>query len=62
MQKDLTTEALEENKSVINEVIKMYCMGFKIIEIARHFHLTYYKTRRILIDNNIRIRNKNEKL
>ena len=37
-------------------------MGFKIIEIARMFHITYYKTRKILIDNDIRIRNRNERL
>ncbi len=62
MQKELNERALEENKNIINEIVKCYCMGFKIIEIARMFHITYYKTRKILIDNDIRIRNRNERL
>lgn len=62
MQKELTPEALEENKNSINEIIKMYVMGYKIIDIARLYHITYYKTRKILLDNNIRIRNRNERL
>lgn len=62
MQKELTPEALEENKNSINEIIKMYLMGYKIIDIARLYHITYYKTRKILLDNNIRIRNRNERL
>ena len=62
MLKELNERALEENKITINEIVKCYCMGFTLIEIARIFHITYYKTRKILIDNGIRIRNKKERL
>lgn len=60
MQKEYTEEALEENKNLINEVIKSYVLGMKLIEIAKMYHITYYKARKILLDNNVRIRKKHE--
>lgn len=62
MNKELTREALEENKIIINDIIKMYLIGYGIVEIARLYHITYYKARKILLDNNVRIRNRNEKV
>ena len=62
MLKELNEKSLEENKNTINEIVKCYCMGFTLVEIARMFHITYYKVRRILIDNDIRIRNRHEKI
>ena len=62
MNKELTSESLDENKIIINDIIKMYVIGYNIIEIARLCHTTYYKVRKILLDNNVRIRNKNEKV
>ncbi len=62
MLKELNERSLEENKNTINEIVKCYCMGFTLVEIARMFHITYYKVRRILIDNDIRIRNRHEKI
>ena len=62
MNKELTSEALDENKIIINDIIKMYVIGYNIIEIARLYHITYYKVRKILLDNNVRVRNKNEKV
>lgn len=62
MQKDLTPEALEENKNVIDSVIHSYISGSTIKEVAEFHKITYYQVRRILVENNIRIRNKNERL
>ncbi len=62
LQNELTPEALEENKNLINDIVKAYVIGFRIIDIARTYHITYYKARKILLDNNVRIRNKHEKI
>ena len=62
MQKDLTPEALEENTTIIKDIVDKYISGYRIIDIARFYHITYYKCRKVLLDNNVRIRNKNEKI
>lgn len=62
LEKNLNNETLENQITLFNDVCKAYADEHKtIIVIAREYHLTYHTVRKILIDNNIKLRPKNSK-
>ena len=63
MQNNFNKEDLTNKYETICTVVNMYVgQNFSIITIARELHLTYYQVRQILIDNGIKLRNKNNKI
>lgn len=63
MQNNFNYDDLNKKAETVNTVINMYeGQNFGIITIARELHLTYYQVRQILVDNGIKLRNKNNKL
>lgn len=63
INKTLNIEDIEDNVVLINYIITEYTVNAKSIEqIAKQYDLTIYIVRRILIDNNIVLRVKNNKI
>ena len=57
-QQRYNLDSMADSKIIVEDIIKKYEAGLTIIQIARIYKITYYKTRQILLDNNIRIRPK----
>lgn len=62
LEKNLNQDSINEQVKIINEVINSYEVSrLTILEIARKYNLTYHTVRKILIDNDIKIRPRNSK-
>lgn len=62
LEKNLNQDSINEQVKIINEVINSYEVShLTILEIARKYDLTYHTVRKILIDNDIKIRPRNSK-
>lgn len=63
INKTMNIDDINNNVVLINEIISEYTEELKSIEqIAKQYDLTIYIVRRILIDNNIVLRVKNNKI
>lgn len=62
LKKTYNANEMNINIELINEIKKKYVAGFTINTIAEMYNVTYYRVRQILLDNDIPLRTKGNRI
>ena len=62
MNKTFNSAELKQNAKTVESIKRDYLSGFSIEQLANMYGMTYYTVRQILLDNEVPMRTKNNKV